>query len=440
MPKTVNYTANDVKVLGEVEHIRLNPGMYIGSTDTPTHLLEEVLDNSLDEALTGYAKIIAVVIDTKENKFSVLDSGRGIPIDDNTPITISTKLFSGAKFHDRKTAYDISCLVGDTKIMLLDGRHITIKEMAENPDTEYWGLSSTTDGKWKATRLLSPQITGYTKELIKVTIDNGETEVCTPDHLWLLRDGTYKKAEDLNKNDSLMPCYYSIKNGYTLVRINNTYDYIRNINFKRRKRVPLHKIVFETIHGKIPKGSYIHHKDLCRNNNYPENLQLFTSSKEHLALHVQINKKNGTVYSDSLVRYNKSERGRQKSRENAQKYGIKALQKYNQTERHKRDKSRLMKKLNVQNSHEYLKRKILKFRNTLLKNNFDITKSNWDNYRPYGVPKFDNVMIKYFNIAELKTYNINLDYYCNKFEKTNGATIVKTKAFLVLKRLQHKQL
>ena len=106
MSKT--YSAKDVRVLEEVEHIRLNPGMYIGETATPTHLIEEALDNALDEALAGYAKIIAVTINTKENKLAVLDDGRGIPIEDNTPVTISSKLFSGAKFQDKKTAYEIS--------------------------------------------------------------------------------------------------------------------------------------------------------------------------------------------------------------------------------------------------------------------------------------------------------------------------------------------
>jgi len=103
-----SYSAKDVRVLEEVEHIRLNPGMYIGETSNPVHLIEEALDNALDEALAGHAKIVAVVIDTKLNKFSVLDDGRGIPISDDTPVTISSKLFSGAKFQDNKSAYQIS--------------------------------------------------------------------------------------------------------------------------------------------------------------------------------------------------------------------------------------------------------------------------------------------------------------------------------------------
>lgn len=106
--ENLNYTSKDIRVLEEVEHIRLNPGMYIGETSNPVHLIEEAIDNALDEALAGYATIIAVIINTKKNIYSILDNGRGIPLDENTPITISSKLFSGAKFQDKKTAYEIS--------------------------------------------------------------------------------------------------------------------------------------------------------------------------------------------------------------------------------------------------------------------------------------------------------------------------------------------
>jgi topoisomerase IV subunit B len=105
---TKDYSAKDIRVLDEVEHIQLNAGMYVGDTGNPVHLIEEALDNALDEALAGHAKIIAVNIDTKNNQFSVIDNGRGIPLGDNTPVTISSKLFSGAKFQDRKTAYEIA--------------------------------------------------------------------------------------------------------------------------------------------------------------------------------------------------------------------------------------------------------------------------------------------------------------------------------------------
>ncbi len=92
------YDHNTIRVLGEFEKIQLNPGMYIGSTEDATHLLIESFDNSIDEALAGYADIVAVMIDTKTKTYSVIDNGRGIPHDNNTIFTVATTLHSGGKF------------------------------------------------------------------------------------------------------------------------------------------------------------------------------------------------------------------------------------------------------------------------------------------------------------------------------------------------------
>lgn len=104
---TKSYTHKDIKSLTEIEHVQESTGMYIGDTSNPVHLIEEALDNALDEALSGYAKVIAVNIDTKTNICCIMDNGRGIPIENDTPILISTKLFTGAKFNSSKTSYKI---------------------------------------------------------------------------------------------------------------------------------------------------------------------------------------------------------------------------------------------------------------------------------------------------------------------------------------------
>jgi DNA gyrase subunit B len=104
---TKSYTHKDIKSLTEIEHVQESAGMYIGDTSNPVHLVEEALDNALDEALSGYAKIIAVNVNTKTNICCIMDNGRGIPIENDTPILISTKLFTGAKFNSSKTAYKI---------------------------------------------------------------------------------------------------------------------------------------------------------------------------------------------------------------------------------------------------------------------------------------------------------------------------------------------
>jgi DNA gyrase subunit B len=102
-----NYTADDIKVLEGMEAVRLRPAMYIGSSGEMGlhHLVYEVVDNSVDEALAGYATQIDVTIHI-DNSITVVDDGRGIPVDDmlidgeKVPAAqvVLTKLHAGGKF------------------------------------------------------------------------------------------------------------------------------------------------------------------------------------------------------------------------------------------------------------------------------------------------------------------------------------------------------
>ncbi|MBI3337079.1 MAG: DNA topoisomerase (ATP-hydrolyzing) subunit B [Candidatus Staskawiczbacteria bacterium] len=103
--KDDEYTAKDIYVLKGLEPVRKRPGMYIGSTgiDGLHHLIWEVVDNSLDEAMAGYAKSIEVVL-LPNNRVKISDDGRGIPVEKHADTkksaleTVMTTLHAGGKF------------------------------------------------------------------------------------------------------------------------------------------------------------------------------------------------------------------------------------------------------------------------------------------------------------------------------------------------------
>ncbi len=128
MAATSNYSANQIKVLEGLEPVRKRPGMYIGSTDTHGlhHLAKEILDNAVDEAISGFGKtirlfhkavdpnLINLIPDKKslgDEEIIVVDNGRGIPVDMHSSgvsalEVVLTKLHAGGKFEE--TAYQAS--------------------------------------------------------------------------------------------------------------------------------------------------------------------------------------------------------------------------------------------------------------------------------------------------------------------------------------------
>ena len=143
-----------------------------------------------------------------------------------TQLTVKRSLMEMLRFHDLKvrcTCPDF-CFTGETKISLLDGRELSISEIVEefNNKKDLWVYSTNDSGDFRPGKIIDAFKTGERKELIRITLDNGEVVECTPEHRFMLRDGSYLKASSLIEGQSLMPLYFGTnRKGYRTVKSNS---------------------------------------------------------------------------------------------------------------------------------------------------------------------------------------------------------------------------
>jgi len=179
---------------------------------------------------------------------------------------------------------DIGCFIGDTLIPLVDGKPYRIKDLMD------WGkefiiYACTPTGKIVAAKATA-KLTRRNAPLVKVVLDNGEEIICTPDHQFMLRDGTYKEAQLLQAETSLMPFYSKTdKDGYTLIA--------QPYSSRWQKA---HWIIARSgLLGNIPRfegqRTVIHHQNFHESDNRTENLE-FMGERDHSAYHRSLVERN----------------------------------------------------------------------------------------------------------------------------------------------------
>ena len=181
MTKPTHYNASDIKVLEGLEPVRKRPGMYIGSTDERgiQELLKEITDNSVDEAIAGYAKNVYMTIQS-DGYATISDDGRGIPTDMHSSGVSAlelamTKLHAGGKFEE--TAYQASGGlhgVGASAVNALSSHFMVIVKREGKYFTQEYNI-------------------GNPKYSVKTITETEVKKIINPAHVHLLADesGTY---------------------------------------------------------------------------------------------------------------------------------------------------------------------------------------------------------------------------------------------------------
>lgn len=176
------------------------------------------------------------------------------------------------------------CLLGGTEIKLLDGSYRTIESLVGESNIEVYGCLE--DGRIVPAVASRVWKTKEVSTIVRVTLDSGEVIECTENHPFMLRNGSYLRADELSVGMSLMPLRYDF-NGKFLKGYERVWD-----NFYCRWRYT-HSLVDEFYNGSLPKGYIVHHYDVNKLNNTRDNLQRKTR-EEHGKIHAMLSELGNT--------------------------------------------------------------------------------------------------------------------------------------------------
>ncbi|KAB8144885.1 DNA topoisomerase (ATP-hydrolyzing) subunit B [Chloroflexia bacterium SDU3-3] len=216
------------------------------------------------------------------------------------------------------------CFSGDTRIALADGRELSFVEIIEEQRAgkKHFCYTIRKDGTVGIGQITNPRVTKRNTEVVRVTLDSGETIVCTPDHRFMLRDGSYKQAAQLASDDSLMPLYRKLSDrsepGITIDGYEMTWDPRSDSWLFTHKLADWYNRWTNAY--AVEDGDHCHHIDFDKRNNNPTNIRRMPSDL-HLALHREhvsmtlhrpdVVQKNREIHQSDAFRFQMSERMQQ---------------------------------------------------------------------------------------------------------------------------------
>src|SRR3989344_4150070 len=216
---------------------------------------------------------------------------------------------------------NFGCFTADTKVKLADGRDLSFIDLIEEHKQGKRNFTFSVDenNEIKIAEIKNPRKTRENAEIMKVILDNGEEIRCTLNHKFMLRDGSYKEAKDLQSGDSLMPVYFRLSTkdddansiGYNMIfqPNSNTWNFIHILSDLWN----LENGIYQKSTGKIR-----HHIDFNKLNNNPDNIRRM-NWKEHWQTHYNFTSekhKNDSGYRKKLAEGRRKFWDNQENRDN----------------------------------------------------------------------------------------------------------------------------
>ncbi len=182
------------------------------------------------------------------------------------------------------------CFSGETKVSLVDGRNISFRELIkewEEGKTNYC-YTIGNDRSIEIGKIINPRLTKKNTPVLKITLDNDTEITCTPDHKFMLRDGSFKEAKSLKSDDSLIPLYRQ----YSRIGKRITIEGYEMLHDPGQNRWLFTHVLADQYNLKqnlysLESGEHRHHKDFNKLNNSPNNI-IRVPKKEHFTIHQAI--------------------------------------------------------------------------------------------------------------------------------------------------------